>query len=50
MAHWHEPESFGDRTTIAAGTDVRQEGMFFNLEIAVAHYLSNTAVREQSMT
>ncbi len=32
------------------GQMLRQEGMFFNLEIAVAHYLSNTAVREQSMT
>jgi len=32
------------------GQMLRQEGMFFNLEIAVAHYLSNTAVHEQSMT
>ena len=32
------------------GQMLRQEGMFFNLELAVAHYLSNTAVREQSMT
>jgi len=32
------------------GQMLRQEGMFFNLELAVAHYLSNTAVHEQSMT
>jgi len=32
------------------GQMLRQEGMFFNLEIAVAHYLSNAAVHEQSMT
>ena len=30
------------------GQMLRQEGMFFNLEIAVAHYLSETVVREQS--
>ena len=30
------------------GQMLQQEGMFFNLEIAVAHYLSDAAVRQQS--
>jgi len=30
------------------GQMLRHEGMFFNLEIAVAHYLSDAVVREQS--
>jgi high affinity sulfate transporter 1 len=30
------------------GQMLRREGMFFNLEIAVAHYLSNAAAREQA--
>ena len=30
------------------GQMLRHEGMFFNLEIAVAHYLSDAVAREQS--
>jgi hypothetical protein len=46
MANWHEPRGVGGRTTVTSGAELRREAMHFNLEIAVACYLTDELVRE----
>jgi hypothetical protein len=48
LADRHESRCLGDRATIIARQMLRLEGMHSNLEIAVARYLDDAAVREQS--